>query len=101
MPPRGVSSLVTRHAYTHIGGGTLTSNSPDGGGAAPTQALKVAVLTLRIMGAIRLARVSQCGRSPMFPRPASEPIRVGPYTLTELIGQGGMAVVYRAKREGL
>ena len=36
----------------------------------------------------------------MFPRPASDPIRVGPYTLTECIGQGGMAVVYKAKRQG-
>jgi serine/threonine protein kinase len=36
----------------------------------------------------------------LFPRPASEPITVGPYTLSELIGQGGMAVVYKAKRQG-
>ncbi len=36
----------------------------------------------------------------LFPRPASDPITVGPYTLTQLIGQGGMAVVYKAKRNG-
>src|SRR4051794_33885024 len=36
----------------------------------------------------------------LFPRPASEPLTVGPYLLTELIGQGGMAVVYKAKRQG-
>jgi serine/threonine-protein kinase len=36
----------------------------------------------------------------LFPRPASDPIQVGPYTLTECIGQGGMAVVYKATRQG-
>jgi len=36
----------------------------------------------------------------LFPRPASDPITVGPYTLTQLLGQGGMAVVYKAKRQG-
>ena len=36
----------------------------------------------------------------LYPRAASDPITVGPYTLTQLIGQGGMAVVYKAKRQG-
>jgi hypothetical protein len=36
----------------------------------------------------------------LFPRAASDPIQLGPYTLTECIGQGGMAVVYKAKRQG-
>jgi serine/threonine-protein kinase len=39
-------------------------------------------------------------RTMLFPRAASDPITVGPYRLTQCIGQGGMAVVYKAKRQG-